>query len=193
MTALTIIPQNGWWDIDIVKTWGGYLCPLHTVLVIFLITVTKYLLRNNWGEEDFILAYSLRGYSPSWQEWGYKGVWSGWPPVTAARKQSSNKKIEQAIKTEDVPSVSYFLQQCSISLRLHNIPKLCHIPETMCSSTWAYTGHFAFKSWQVTAVFSILVTYHLYLCALQVSSIMPCYGQWNTKKRVRLQAYAFQY
>lgn len=32
----------------------------------------------------------------------------------------------------------------------------------MCSSTWAYTGYFAFKPWQVTAVFSILGTEHLY-------------------------------
>lgn len=36
------------------------------ILVMFLLTVTKYLTRSNLGEGSFILAYDLRGYSPEW-------------------------------------------------------------------------------------------------------------------------------
>lgn len=158
LLALTIFPQNGWCDINIVKTWGRLSLSFAYCTGYFShhcdhIPAKKQL---RWGRFYFGLQFE------GLQEWGCGRVWSGWSPVTAARKQSSNGKLDQAIKTEDAPSVSHFLQQCSISLRVYSIPKLCHIPETMCSSTWAYMGYFAFKPWQVTAVFSILGTEHLY-------------------------------
>lgn len=70
--------------------------------------MTTYLLRNNWGEEDFILAYSLKDYRSGGVE-ECEVADHLWLPVTAARKQSSNGKLDQAIKTEDAPLVSHFL------------------------------------------------------------------------------------
>lgn len=96
-----------------------------TFLTMTYFAVTKYLTRSGLREQSLILAYSLRGYNPPWQEkYGmrkYGGV--KLLVVLHVQLQTLNRKWSGAIAPQVLPLATHFIQQGSTSERFHNLPK----------------------------------------------------------------------
>lgn len=99
-----------------------------SVLVTFLIPVTKYLTRRSLRRNGFILGYRSRGVQSAMvgKEWWLKPD-VGWWHSLAARKQKVNRKVGPTGKSWGLPLCSWPTSRKTLSLkRFYSLPKPCH-------------------------------------------------------------------
>lgn len=91
-------------------------------------------------------------------DWQFKGTVLPWQGGHAGRsgRQPCHivvRKSGQIIELQVPPSVVYF-QLGPTSQRFYNLPKECHLLDSKCWNSWAYTGHFVLKLQWMNPIFS---------------------------------------
>lgn len=84
-----------------------------------------------------------------------------------ARTWEGKHEVRQTRNSENLLPTTYFLQQCSLSWRVHSPPQGCPQVRTARANTWACGGHFSFK--------------HVYQPITDFSSVFYDYSSGNVE------------